>query len=161
MRVVAVISFLLLLACSDSPFPRQPPPPLFDELSVTATAGCYRTEVGEWQPPIEEASRTLYSLPRTISFTLEATNTPRPTGGGRFAQSYLVKSSVPGEYRGSWYLSGPSEIAFSWTDGFVGVQAKLRRRHSINELAGEIATFTDTGTNTHIATIKLHSASCQ
>ena len=94
-------------------------------------------------------------------FTLEATNTPRPTGGGRFAQSYLVKSSVPGEYRGSWYLSGPSEIAFSWTDGFVGVQAKLRRRHGINELAGEIATFTDAGANTHIATIKLHSVSCR
>lgn len=120
---VAVCAAILLVGC-DLTFPARPPGKRpFPAYAAAADlpAPCFETNLGAWIPYRGPGFTGLWTLPHTVRLTRQTTRIMIPQF---FVVEPVVFDDTTGRKHGSWRLQG-RQLHVQWTDGFVGVDARL------------------------------------
>lgn len=103
-------------------------------LTIAAIAGCFDTQLSDWDPPLTE------QLPSSIE--LSKSRIAQGFGKGDHALKTMI--ATPGlQERTSFWRVGDSKLELVWTDGFAGVTAALLPAG--RDFAGTAMSFSDAG----------------
>lgn len=87
-------------------------------------AGCYRIELGDWQPVLDLRNDVIFLRPPAVVELVDEPTSSRLLRGG------LLMRPAPGieptihRYQ-AWYRSGAAGLRLLWTTGFSGLEAEL------------------------------------
>jgi len=143
------LAFALLLLQT---FPASPPPPKFVPIRASEIAGCYELTMSAWTP---RNSSEWYQPPRRFELTLE------PIAASPY---YRIRPLADdrNHIMASWTVTDRKEATLTWSTGFVGLEARLRKERKTADLVGTARTFTDVVPSPFsTATVTAHRIACQ
>ncbi len=135
----ALAASIVVSHCAKSELRNSPPQPLYPVLTPQQLVGCYGLQISTWNPPIGSDPEGFYQPPREF----ELTHTEIPN---TLPQAYKIVAHVPDPthaFHAAWQIDTSNEATLSWSTGFVGVSAKVRRQRRTGALVGTAQTFTD------------------
>lgn len=137
--VAALTVFFELTTCQRRHVTSPAPPlPRFVEVTPQDVAGCYHLQMAPWNPPFVGGFAAFYQLPPNFELTMDRIAPNR--------NDYKIRPETPDPPHAQfavWRISGPREATLTWSTGFVGVTAVVRKERGTRALVGSARTFTD------------------